>query len=160
MGSIFDINNSDNKEKESQKLDFIDFAPKNCLIKMTKLFILPFYMQFSFLNDGRIGGKDYCCYKNFIILNPKDLSIQMKINFDSQLIRWIQMKNGLLVTYCERNNYIYNNYVNIIKLITESTYEIIYKIKILYFGFCTYAFNLSESCEGDLIIGYPEYNEL
>ena len=66
------------------------------------------------------------------------------------------MKNGLLVTYCEMGN----NDVNIIKLITESKYEIIYKIKLPYFGYCTYAFALSESCEGDLIIGYPNSNEL
>ena len=160
MGSNFDTNNLDNdldnEETESQKLDFIDLAPKNCLLKLTKLITLPFNMQFQILIDGRIGGKGYNTYRDFIILNPKDLSIQMEIRFDTQLIRWIQMKNGLLVTYCE----VGDNDVNIIKLITESKYEIIHKIKLPYLGYCTYAFALSESCEGDLIIGYPNSNEL
>ena len=157
MGSIFDTNDLDKEEEESQKLDFIDLAPKNCLLKLTKLITLPFRMQFQILNDGRIGGKSYDTYRHFMILNPKDLSIQMEILFDTQLIRWKQMKNGLLVTYCEK---IGNNDVNIIKLITESKYEIIHKINLPYFGFSTYAFALSESCEGDLIIGYPNTNEL
>lgn len=54
-----------------------------------------------------------------------------------------------------------NNYVvNIIKLISDSKYEIIYKIELPNFGPCTYAFKLVESWEGELIIGYPSRNEL
>ena len=67
MGSNFDTNNLDNdldnEETESQKLDFIDLAPKNCLLKLTKLIALPFDMQFQILIGGRIGGKEYECYR-------------------------------------------------------------------------------------------------
>ena len=63
MGSINDTNNLDNEETESQKLDFIDLAPKNCLLKLTKLIALPFDMQFQILIGGRIGGKEYECYR-------------------------------------------------------------------------------------------------
>ena len=43
-----------------------------------------------------------------------------------------------------------NNYVvNIIKLISDSKYEIIYKIELPNFGPCTYAIKLVESWEGN-----------
>ena len=54
-------------------------------------------------------------------------------------------EKGLLLLFCQ-NNLV----VNIIKLISDSKYEIIYSIELPYFRSCIYSFNLAELCEGNL----------
>jgi len=155
MGSILNINNLDNKEDEKEQFNSTNNEPTYSIIKYIKKIELPIRMQFRILIDGRFGGKEYQNYTDFVILNPQDFSINTRIEFNTQLMEWMQMKNGLLITFCEDNYF-----VNIVKLISDSKYEIIYKIELSDFGPRTYAFKLVESCEGELIIGYPSRDEL
>ena len=69
------------------------------------------------LKDGRIGGT---IDNFFIILNHVNFSIQLEIIFNSQILEYMKMKDGLLIIYCQ-NTLV----VNIIK-IRKTGYEISY----------------------------------
>ena len=157
MGSLLNINYLDNKKDEREQFNSTKSEPSEqtySLITYIKKIELPLRMQFRILNDGRIGGKEYQNFTDFVILNPEDLSINTRIEFKTQLLNWIQMKNDLLITFRE-DYYV----VNIIKLTSSSKYEIIYSIELPKFGPRAYSFALAESCEGELIIGYPGRSE-
>ena len=70
MGSILNINNLDNKKYEKEQFNSANCEPTYNIIKYIKKIELPIRMQFRILIDGRIGGKEYQNYKDFVFLNP------------------------------------------------------------------------------------------
>ena len=137
---------SETKDSEEEILDYTKQDPKNCILKYTKKIELPFTLYCMVLKDGRIGGK----YSTniFRILNRFDFSVQIDIQFNTELCNYTQMENGLLITYCE---HIF--YINVIK-ITETDYDIIQKINLFNVPPYLSNINIKESHDKKLIIGH------
>ena len=137
---------SEKKDSEEEILDYTKQDPKNCILKYTKKIELPCTLYCMLLKDGRIGGQYSTNF--FRILNRFDFSVQIDIQFNSQLCYYTQMENGLLLAYCE-----HTLYINVIK-ITETDYNIIQKIYLFNVPPYLYNIDIKESYDKKLIIGH------
>lgn len=70
MDSLLNINNLDNKKDQNEQFNSTNCESAYNIIKYIKKIELPIRMQFRILIDGRIGGKEYQNYKDFVFLNP------------------------------------------------------------------------------------------